>query len=215
MAKAKHIFCLLTLIVSGCLYHSDFEAPSRHCVDTPTNIVAKSDSIIISRIGLSIFAQCFKYDPTRLDATQSLIRAASDGVHQKWHMELDAPIGFYSTVYRFTTPGKPWINEPINLLFDSHSNLIAIQPEGVFDNLSHPDSCTFSIPPDSAIAIAKQDGLERGIKSWQLSFGWGGPEFREFTWAVSNTIDLMHGNVRILDPNNGKVLARSVWMVMQ
>ena len=127
---------------------------------------------------------------------------------KKYLMENNTPKMPYSAIYRFTIPGKPWINEPIRLNFDSLGNLTGPLPEEIPEYLSNPSSYTFGIDSITAIQIAKQDSLEEGLMPWRVTFGWHGPLIKKYTWVVTNCLRLgrdklpISGKIRVIDANS-------------
>jgi len=193
---------------------------NRRSIIAPGYIVAKSDSIIISITGPDFFRRNF-----------TLIK---DGIFPK-DDDPDAPAAFgfgkyymanyypdnvvYSTLYRFRIGGKDWIDEPIRLDYDSSGHLLHGIPLGIPEYLHHPNSCTFNIDEDSALAIARQTRFQEGHGPWKIGFGWirwGG--IKKYAWAIDNCLTSgyqpsSNGESIFIDANSGVILQKSTWVV--
>lgn len=178
----------------------------------PGFIVAKSDSIIISKTGSAFFHKYIKYIKHDTSSNQFNF-AVADNHFLKAMMEQfpqDVP---YNVLYRLQIPGKPWINEPIRFYFDSTGNIIR-PVMGIQEYLLYPDSCTFEIDSTKAINIAKKAGFEKGIKPWEISFGWSGRKINKYTWVVKNYINSFgcgEGHLLWIDASSGSVLQLWDW----
>jgi hypothetical protein len=124
---------------------------------------------------------------------------------------------YYFLTYRLIIPDKPYINTVIQFSIDSTGNVIKDR-----DILGIPDciegGCNFSVTEEQAIKIAKDSGLEKGIKPWKTGFLWN-PNLKQYTWHILSTSSESQssegfrgfGKEIIIDPNSGLVLEMNDW----
>ena len=214
MLMNKWFFLLSVILISGCYSFLGIKEQIRYTVKIPHFVIAKADSIIISKTGNTFFLKYICYDSTRLTNNYEDI----DMDHpQKYLMIFDNPKVPYSVLYKFIIPGKSWIDEPIRINFDSLGNIINPIPEEMLEYLSNPSNCIFGIDSAKAVVIARQDSLEEGLDPWRVTFGWGRAKIKKFTWVVTNClkggIDKCPANGKkiIIDANSGNILSEVKW----
>jgi hypothetical protein len=124
---------------------------------------------------------------------------------------------YYFLTYRLIMPDKPYVNTVIQFSIDSTGNVIKDR-----DIIGIPDciegGCNFNVTEDQAIKIAKENGLENGIKPWKTGFLWD-PILKQYTWHILSTSSESqssesfrgYGKEIIIDPNSGLVLEMNDW----
>jgi len=225
--KKSWLLLLLLTMVMGCLSHTvvrwQDEARARlrakQGMPIPDSIIAKSDSVIISKTGLDFFHNYIhraKYDTSlgQVFDMPCFDTHPAKALLEEYPNDPDVP---YTVLYRFNIPGRPWINEPIRFYFDSIGSFIGGRPQEIPKYLAYPDSCTFGMDSVTAINIARKAGLEEGISPWEMSFGWSneGLMNKKYTWVIRNTVRHWEGRIIWIDPNSGAVLQQGKWTVEQ
>lgn len=165
----------------------------------PAEVLDKGNKFIISKTGQEFFNKYIKPD-------LSLSKALSSG---------------YFLVYNFFMPEKPYVDGTIRFTADSTGKILTDREVAGIPNCVHsPGLCDFLIDEMNAVKIAKQSGLESGIKEWDIKFLWNA-QFDQYVWLVINTLQESEGGYgkrangiqMIVDPNSGEVLATNEWRV--
>ena len=169
----------------------------------PTNIeqtmIEKGKELIVSKIGNDCFNNYIKL--------LSIDYQSPTGIIEK---------PYYLLTYTFKIPEKQFVNELIEIGIDIDGNIV--REWGIPDN---PDECEFPVDKAKAIGIARDAGLEEGIKEWETDFHWH-DGLKTYVWAVRNTLSASSvgepyeesGKVIIIDANSGEVKESSNWTVM-
>jgi hypothetical protein len=231
--KKTWLFLFPLTLVLGCFSHGAVrwqdEARARlrakQKMPIPDSVIAKSDSIIVSKTGPDFFHKYIhrvNYDTSSGSVFDlpCLDTHPAKALLEEYPEDPDGGPDHnipYTVLYRFKIPGKPWIDEPIRFYFDSTGSVIGGPPQEIPEYLAHPDSCTFGIDSVTAINIARKAGFEEGISPWEMSFGWSneGLMNKKYTWVVRNTLHHWEGHIIWIDPNSGVVLQRGEWTVEQ
>ena len=184
----------------------------------PSYIFAKSDSIIISITGPDFFKRNFT-----LVKDGFFTEDDDPNIPSAFSLRYSSPNSYpedvvYSVLYKFSIPGKNWINEPIRFNFDSAGNILYGIPEGIPQYLHYPDSCIFNVNKEQAVAIARQAKFEEGYGAWKIRFGliqW--TSIRKYAWAIENCMTPncgcpSNGHTILIDPNTGVIFQKSDWI---
>ena len=126
---------------------------------------------------------------------------------------------YYFLTYRLIIPDKPYVNTVIQFSIDSLGNVVKDRDIIGIPNCQGGD-CSFRITENDAVKIAKDNGLQNGIKPWKTGFIWDA-RLKQYTWhilstdAESQSSEGFRGNGKeiIIDPNTGLVLAMNDWHV--
>jgi hypothetical protein len=126
---------------------------------------------------------------------------------------------YYFLTYRLIMPEKPYVNTVIQFSIDSTGVIVKDRDIIGIPNCAD-GGCSFNISEEQAIKIAKDSGLEKGIKPWKTGFIWN-PNLKQYTWhilsisAESQSSEGFRGNGKeiIIDPNSGLVLEMNDWHV--
>jgi hypothetical protein len=168
----------------------------------PEFIIEKGNQFIISKVGAEYFNKYITFN-----SSDSKYVVGTD-----YHQASFLNNASYLMVYSFRIPDKPWVNESLSFFMDLQGNVVAVSP-AIPDIINHPEEGEFPIDKQMAVEIAKNAGLEPGIKDWEAIFHWyyGDPE--TFVWTVRNTLSESdiggYGKVIVIDANDGKVLMKS------
>jgi len=163
----------------------------------PQAILDKTDNFIIQRTGKDFFERFIK----------------PDFIKTKY----SAP--YYNMVYRFIMSDKSYVNVLITFSVDTLGNIVGNRDITGIPDCQNSD-CSFSINEDSAIKIAKESGLPKGIKDWKISFIWDS-KYNQYVWNILSTNSASgssmgfrgNGKMIIIDANTGLVLSMNDWNV--
>lgn len=163
-------------------------------------IIEKGNELIISKIGNDYFNNYIKL--------LSIEYQSPNGVIEK---------PYYLLTYTFKIPEKQFVNESIEIGIDIDGNIV--REWGIPNN---PDECEFPVDKANAVGIAKDAGLEEGIKEWETGFYWH-DDLKTYVWAVRNTLSASSvgepyeesGKVVIIVANSGELEESLNWTTME
>lgn len=127
----------------------------------------------------------------------------------------------YFMVYNFSMKEKPFISGTIRFTLDKDGRIISDREiAGIPECIISPTDCEFNIDRVEAETIARQSGLEPGIKEWDVKFLWNA-QFNKYVWYIIITLSELEGGFGkrasgkevIIDPNNGDILTINEWRV--
>lgn len=127
----------------------------------------------------------------------------------------------YFLVYKLYVPEKPFVKGDIRFTVDTLGNVNQnFEVFGIPECIKNPADCKFSIDEKSARAIAEQNGLEKGVKDWKLTFIYD-PVYGKYVWNINSTLtenegEFGHrasGQEMIIDPSTGEVLSKNTWKI--
>ena len=205
MKKNKRFFLFIfSLILFAGISIASYSCKCRACSNqeeavVPLEVLAKADSFVISKTGKEFFDKYISVD-----------------FYQTKHAS-----PYYEMVYKFFMPEKPYVNSLIKFTVDSTGILVQKREiVGIPRCRYYSEECEFSIDEETARKIAKENGLEEGIKEWKAGFLWDVKRER-YVWNILSTLHEMSGEdvykatgkEIIIDPTNGEVLALNDWRV--
>lgn len=165
----------------------------------PPDIFKKANEFVISKTGEEFFNKYITPD-------FSLSRELESG---------------YLVVYSISIKEKPFVKGTISFALDSTGNINTNKEiAGIPDCIKSPGDCEFNIDIAATENIARQNGLEKGVKQWDVKFLWSA-QFNKYVWYVINTLaeseggygSRANGKEFIIDPNSGVVLFINEWRV--
>ncbi len=193
--SAAFVFLAISLNLSSCSSDSSKRTESVF----PFEVLHKANVFIISKTGLEFFKNYItinfaksKYIPP-----------------------------YYEVAYNLYIPDKPYVNALITFTIDSSGNVFKDKDIiGIPSCKNNPAQCNWEIDKETAINIAQENGLAKGIKEWQIKFIWN-PERQIYVWYILSTIREFTGDFgyrgmgkeMIIDPVSGEVLALNDWKV--
>ena len=197
--KALTVFVYASLIAMS-LFISACRCPACYRQEetvVPREILNKTDNFIIQRTGKDYFE---KY-------------ITADFVKSKY-----AP-PYYNMVYRFVMPEKTYVNELIEFTVDTLGNIVRDRDIVGIPNCMESD-CNFNITEEQAVQIAKEGGLQKGVKDWKTGFLWDA-KLMQYVWHILSTETASessmgfrgNGKEVIIDPNSGLILAMNDWRI--
>jgi hypothetical protein len=163
----------------------------------PKDLLTKANNYIIQRTGSEFFEKYISPDFVRTKFTPP----------------------YYFLTYRLIMPEKPFVNTVIQFTIDSVGGVVKDR-----DIIGIPNcldgGCSFNINEEEAVKIAKDNGLEKGIKPWKTGFIWDS-NLQQYVWHIlstsneSQSSEGFRGNGKeiIIDPNSGLVLSMNDWHV--
>lgn len=169
----------------------------------PTNMeqtmIEKGNELIASKIGEDYFNNYIKL--------LSIEYQSPNGIIEK---------PYYLLTYTFKNAAKQFVNESIEIGIDIDGDIV--REWGIPGN---PDECKFPVDEAKAIGIARDVGLEEGIKEWETDFHWH-DGLKTYVWTVRNTLSASSvgepyeesGKVVIIDANSGEVKESLNWTAM-
>lgn len=167
--------------------------------EVPEEVLNKANDFIISKTGKEFFNKYITPDFTRTKKTPP----------------------YYEMAYRFYMPDKEYVVGSIKFTVDSLGNVLENRDViGIPNYRKNPSECNFTVDKDSAIQIAKENGLKEGIKDWDVGFIWN-PQRQIYVWHVLSTLHEMKGDIgyrgngqeAIISPVTGEVLEMHDWKV--
>jgi len=193
MIKIFIAVILFSIVFAACCTCSNTAGNSD---DIPEKLQRKADEFVISKTGKDFFNLYIKPDYDK-------ILKIKDG---------------YYMVYNFSIPGKQGVEGEIRFSLDSLGNVQKNKEVAGIPECFTGSGCDFKISKDDALAIAKQSGLEDGVKDWEVKFLWDN-EYKNYTWQIRTILSetketgRRSGKVMFIDPVNGNVLDTKEWRV--
>lgn len=182
----------------------------------PDFVIEKSNQFVISRVGEDFFKKYISLDYTHsrywLPDEFCIQNLSSCAIH------LQEP--YYDMVYSLKIPEKPYVAASLGFPIDTKGNVINVEnyASGIPECVTHPEECIFPIDEMQAIQIARDAGLEEGIRKLETSFHWFAGDLKTYVWTVSNMLykssvpsHEASGKIVVIDANSGKVCEVSGW----
>jgi hypothetical protein len=175
----------------------------------PSSVVARANLFVISQVGEDRFQKYISLDTlgTRY------IEPQAAGVPTPGSAYLQRP--YYLMAYSLQIPDKPFVEGKIVFAVDIEGNFIRErEPEGIPNPLK-PGEWDFPIDEQAATGIARNAGLEAGIRDWKTSFHWFAADFKTYVWTVESTTwasaSGAGGRTVMIDANDGTVMRLLNW----
>jgi hypothetical protein len=222
MRQKKYFFYLLLIpfLFWCCTEISDVEdSPIKTDDDNqaipviPDSIITRANDFVISKVGEQFFNSYIKYDPEK-----SMYSSADSFCIE--HPSSCAEFllkPHYNFVYNFKIPGKDYVDEIIEFVTDTNGNVVPSREVfGIPKCTGNDCRENFTlIGKDEAVTIAKDNGLEEGIRDWEVSFHFYGGEFDNYVWEVSNTLYQSSsgsgGNTFLIGAGDGEIVRFANW----
>ena len=197
----NYIKVFVAVAVLGCLYYSCGHTSSNKQMETdiPINIIQEANLFVVSKTGAKFFHNYISLDKIKTK-----------------HYPPN-----YQMVYNLFIPDKPFVKSLITFSVDSSSMVIATRDIlGIPNCNKNPALCDWQVDKDSALAIAEEQGLAKGIKDWKIAFLWN-PERQMYVWRILTTLREFQGDFgykgsgkeMLINPANGDVLALTGWQI--
>jgi hypothetical protein len=217
--KMKYSWFIIIFIILSCSEDQiiDSESESKSDVSdqsVPGSILFKSNNFIISYVGREFFNAYISYDHAHYyDADSFCIE----------NPENCAPFlqyPHYLIVYKFSIPEKPYVNEIVEFVVDTSGNVVPDREPFGLPNCPR-NTCWGNFPiidEEEAIQIARDAGLEDGIREWRTSFHFFAGDIDDYVWSVSNTLNENNGSsggkTLTINSHTGEILKISSWQAI-
>jgi len=177
----------------------------------------KADQAIIDRVGRAFFEMHYAFD-----LVNSHYEGSDPGCDPNVSgCEQQLPVGNYMMVYKFQAPGKNTYSPLVGFTLKVRQDKIkATDFIGIPDCITDSSECEFLIDDQSAIEIAREAGLEKGLDEWGIDYYWRVVDPETYVWAISNTISANQstgqskGQTVVIDANSGNVIEVQNWEMM-
>ena len=163
----------------------------------PIDVLKKANAFIISKTGEEFFDNYIAPDFVRTKYTPP----------------------YYNMTYNLRMLEKPYVNNKITFTVDSIGNIIKERDIiGIPNCNAHPSQCNWNLDKEAAIEVATKNGLEKGVKDWQVDFIWN-PERQIYVWHIVTVLREIEGDYgyrgigkdMVIDPVTGEILALNDW----
>jgi hypothetical protein len=168
--------------------------------------VQGAENVVRNRVGDEFFERNFRFEQMIFEPRSAHLDRDSyeaEGPHYRviWAWRVDSPVLVAAMVV---------------VAVDLEGKDVTMGSRyGIPDCVENPGDCEFPIDRESAKDIARDAGLEPGLKPWIVAFLWS-REYDTYVWSVSNrmvgTADRERGETVLVDANDGRVLGpRKRW----
>lgn len=179
----------------------------------PYLILIKCDNFIISQVGEEFFKAYISFDHAHYYDADSFCIEHPDNCEPY----LQHP--HYLIVYKFSIPEKSFVNEIIEFVVDPAGNVVPDrEPLGIPKCPGNTCWGKFQIiGEEEAIQIARDVGLEEGIKEWRTSFHYFAGDIADYVWSISNTLyednGSSGGKTITINSHTGEVFSTLAWLI--
>ena len=193
MNQLKYFIVLVcfTLLLFNCTQTNELTPPIekvKQKYSIPDSIIHKSNMIIISKVGQTFFDSYIKLDSNKSNYyppdTFCIKHPASCADY------LVKPS--YLMSYKFSFLNNKDYNTLIEFVVDANGTVVSGLSD--FGVPSCPNNDCWNnfhvITKEKAIEIAKQNGLEVGLKDWVISFHFYSGTLNNYVWDISNTLKI-------------------------
>ena len=165
----------------------------------PLNVLQEANLFIVSKTGAEFFHNYIAVDNAKTKHSPP----------------------YYEMVYNLYIPEKTYVNTSITFTVDETGKVVESRDIiGIPNCHKSPTICNWQVDKDGAVAIAEAEGLEKGIKDWQINFVWN-PERQIYVWRILTVIREFQGDFgyrgtgkeMLIDPVNGEVLSLIGWQI--
>lgn len=126
----------------------------------------------------------------------------------------------YEVRYHFVMDEYDFVNEEILIITDKDGNVTGKYPPSGIPTCVNENGCDFKINKTSAVRIAEEFGLAKGIKEWVVEFRWS-EVVNKYVWHIIATIKEFgtkesykaDGEEVMIDPVSGLVLKHREWRI--
>ena len=212
------------LFIFSCSQPNEIDKPvekAKAKYSIPDSVIYKSNLVIISKVGRAFFNSYIKLDSS--SSKFSLPDSFCIKNPSRCADYLARP--YYYMVYKFTPAGCEDYKNFIEIVVDTNGVVVPSRP--VFGIPGCPsNNCWGSfqiIEKEKAVEIARQNGLEEGIKEWTVSFHFYAGTFNNYVWEIKNTLMedksvpsqyLAKGKTFLVNAMDGSIFKISNWTIV-
>ena len=201
--RSVSVTAVLAVIALLCPAAGSIDAPH----DIPDTILDAAAMHLKSRVGEDFYLAYLRFNPQKSQFVEardeSLLSGRSDRRFAKAH---------YVLVFDFRMPQHGFVDHQVICITYVDGTLLDFR--AVPDCVTDPRECRFPIDEARAREIAASEGLEPGIKEWEIRFFWN-YGYLTYIWIVSNTLeekpDYATGHNVVIDANSGDVYPATSW----
>lgn len=222
--KYSIILICFALLLFNCSQPNALEEPiekAKQIISVPDYIIYKSNSVIISKVGQKFFDSYIT-----LDSINSKFSLPDSFCVKNPSRCADLNlIPHYRMVYKFIIPDNKYVNAFIEFVVDTCGIIV---PSGGLGGIPKcPNNDCWGIFPiitiDKAVAIARENGLEQGIKEWVIKFHFYYGTFNDYVWEIKNTLTedksspnqyKSTGKGLLINASDGSIFQSFGWMIM-
>ncbi|MBI5418282.1 hypothetical protein HZA55_10135 [Candidatus Poribacteria bacterium] len=218
------ILICLALLLFNCSQPNELDEPiekDKQNYSIPDSIIQKSNMIIISRVGQKFFDSYIK-----LDSSVSKFSPPDSFCIKNPSRCADLNlIPHYNMVYKLKMLDNKYINTFIEFVVDTCGDLVLSGGLGGMPKCPNND-CWGNFPvisKERAIEIAKENGLEEGIKEWEIKFHFFYGTFNDYVWEIKNTLIeekytpsqyKSSGKGLLINASDGSIFQSFGWMII-
>jgi len=200
-SPAKSLSAIIIVTVLSCVHYSCScsNCGKKEEAVVPASVLQSANNFIISKTGSEFFNSYITADFAKTKHSPP----------------------YYEMAYNLFIPQKPYVNNSITFSVDSTGDVVESRDIiGIPTCVKNPSLCNWQVDKESAVAIAEEGRLEKGIKDWKVGFIWN-PERQIYVWHILTTIREFQGDFgyrgsgkeMLIDPVNGEVLALNDWRI--
>ena len=185
----------------------------------PDSIIQKIGNFIRAEVGDEYFKEFVSFNPSK-----SFFRKSYRITHPTDCAELLKEPHYFLT-YKIKIPDMGEDMVTIEFITDTSGDMISECYIDKIPNCPNNDCWGYfpKIKKDEAIEIAKQAGLDKGLKDWMISFQFYFEDFNNYVWSIKNYLSFNNpnknesrtsGEVIYISAIDGAVVQRNYWAVI-
>jgi hypothetical protein len=226
MGELKYYIILICFALSlfNCSQPNELDKPiekNKKNYSIPDSIIQKSNMVIISKVGQTFFDLYIKLDSSisKFSPPDSFcIKNPSSCAEY-----LVRP--YYYMVYKFNLTNNKDFSTFIEFVVDTNGIVVPSRPVFGIPNCPN-NNCWGSfqiITKEKAIEIAREKGLEEGIKEWVVKFHFYAGTFNNYVWEIKNTLTedksvpnqyKASGKTFLINATDGSIFQVSNWFII-
>ena len=201
MKPLKISFTIISITILGAIYYSCSSSSNEKNEEAvvPLIVLQEANLFILSKTGPEFFHNYIAVDNIKTKHSPP----------------------YYEMAYNLYVPEKPYVNTSITFTVDETGKVVESRDIiGIPNCANNPKLCDWQVDKDGAVQIAESEGLEKGIKDWQIAFLWN-PERQIYVWRILTVIREFQGDFgyrgsgkeMLIDPVSGEVLSLTGWQI--
>ena len=187
------LLVLLVLLLVSCSQHNDLvesnelNEPTNSKFSIPDSIITKSNFIIVSKVGQEFFNSYITLD----SVNSKFVAVDTFYIQNPSICEAYRQKPYYYIKYKFQMDCFGETGAVIDFVLDSSGSLIPGTSIYGIPKCTDND-CLNNFPivsRERAIEIAKENGLETGIKDWEIKLVFN-VKYADYFWNITNTLEV-------------------------
>ncbi len=192
---------LIAFIILSAVYYSCGTSNSKKGGESviPLNVLQEANLFVVSKTGAEFFHNYISVNKAKTKHSPP----------------------YYQMVYNLYIPEKPYVNASITFTVDETGKVVESRDIiGIPNCNKSPTLCDWQVDKEGAVQIAQKEGLEKGIKDWQIAFVWN-PERKIYVWRIQTVLREFQGDFgyrgsgreMLIDPVSGEILSLTGWQI--